>query len=482
MSYPRIASHKDLESFREHLQRMHPDMEVHAEPLGADSPLARPFEHRGRTLANRFAIHPMEGWDGTTDGLPSELTLRRWRHFGASGADLVWGGEAFAVSPEGRANPNQLARVPGADTLAGLRALRVELRTGREQAGLDPDGGWHGLQLTHSGRWARPTEAGPAPRVAFRHPVLDQRVGVVDDSAVLTDEELETIADGFIESARLAEQAGFDFVDVKSCHGYLLHEVLAGRARPGRYGGAFEQRTALLRRILAGIGAACPELEVAIRVSVADLYPHAPGGEDRIGAPDGDPVLPYRHGFGVDPDDPLRFDLEEPMRFLALLQELGVQLVNVSVGSPYYCPHVQRPAAFPPSDGYLPPEDPLRSVTRQLALVRAVKASFPSLTVVGSAYSYLQDFLPHVAAHEVNAGHVDFIGLGRMVLSYPDLPRDVIAGRPLQRKRICRTFSDCTTGPRHGMVSGCFPLDPFYRQRPEAKEVRKLRPAAEGRA
>jgi hypothetical protein len=150
--------------------------------------------------------------------------------------------------------------------------------------------------------------------------------------------------------------------------------------------------------------------------------------------------------------------------------------VNITVGSPYYCPHLQRPAYYPPSDGYLPPEDPLRGVIGHLNAVRRCKAAFPELPLVGTGYSYLQEYLPHVAQHEVGRGHVDLVGIGRMVLAYPELPADVLAGRPLDARRICRTFSDCTTGPRNGLVSGCFPLDPHYRALPEAALVRARRP------
>ncbi len=146
-------------------------------------------------------------------------------------------------------------------------------------------------------------------------------------------------------------------------------------------------------------------------------------------------------------------------QFLALLQELGIELVNLSAASPYYNPHVTRPAYFPPSDGYLPPEDPLVGVARQIHAAAQVKARFPDLLMVGSGYSYLQDWLPYVAQHTVGAGMIDFVGLGRMVLSYEEMPADVLAGRELQRKRVCRTFSDCTTAPRNGLVSGCYPLD-----------------------
>ena len=100
------------------------------------------------------------------------------------------------------------------------------------------------------------------------------------------------------------------------------------------------------------------------------------------------------------------------------------------------------------------------------------------MVFVGSAYSYLQEWLPNVAEHAVRSGHVDSVGLGRMVLSYPDLPADQLEGRALQRKRVCRTFSDCTTGPRAGLVSGCYPLDDFYGDRPEAARVKAVKEAA----
>jgi 2,4-dienoyl-CoA reductase-like NADH-dependent reductase (Old Yellow Enzyme family) len=155
-----------------------------------------------------------------------------------------------------------------------------------------------------------------------------------------------------------------------------------------------------------------------------------------------------------------------------------VRWVCVTAGSPYYNPHMQRPALFPPSDGYLPPEDPLVGVARQIAATASLKKDFPSLAIVGSAYSYLQEWLPHVAQYTVRHGMTDFVGLGRMVLSYPELPADVLAGRPLQRKQICRTFSDCTTGPRQGLVSGCFPLDPFYEKHPDAEKLKELKGTA----
>ncbi len=274
----------------------------------------------------------------------------------------------------------------------------------------------------------------------------------------------------------LAEKAGYAFVDVKHCHGYLGHEFLSAVDREGDFGGSFENRTRFLREITAGIRAEAPKLEIGVRLSAFDFVPFKPG-DDRTGVPDAS--APYRYAFGGDASG-LGIDLTEPVRFLDLLTELGIPLVCITAGSPYYNPHIQRPAMFPPSDGYQPPEDPLVGVARQIGAVAALKSMRPDLIVVGSGYSYLQEWLPNVAQYAVRTGMVDSVGIGRMVLSYPELPRDVIEGRPMQRKLFCRTFSDCTTAPRNGMVSGCYPLDEFYKAREEYGVLMALKGEAEG--
>ena len=475
--HPAISSFKTVEAFRARLRELAPELDCDGEILDVSGPMGQPLAYRGRTIGNRWAAHPMEGWDGTESGLPTEFTLRRWRNFGRSGAKLIWGGEAFAVTEDGRANPNQLFLNPDADARGGLTALLAELRAGHTEVGFTTDGMWIGLQLTHSGRWARP-HGKAAPRVPQHHPLLDGRSGVDPDSKLLTDGELEDIADAFVRAAVLADEVGFDFVDIKCCHGYLLHELLACRHRPGSYGGDLENRTALFRRIVQGIREAAPGLDIGVRLSLYDAVPHAADPDDSrgVGAPElSAEQLPYEHGFGMNPHFPDQPDLEEPFLFLNMLRDLDIRLVNLTLGSPYYCPHLQRPATWPPSDGYLPPEDPLLSVTAHIKAARATKRAFPDLIFVGTGYTYLQGFLPHVAQNEVREGHVDFVGLGRLLLSYPELPLDTLAGRPLERKRLCRTFSDCTSGPRGGHISGCYPLDPHYRVLPEARPLREAR-------
>lgn len=465
--FPRIASLRTPDALRERLAALDAtlpcDDAVEAAPA---SPLADALPlGAGLEAPNRFVIQPMEGWDATPEGRPSELTERRWRNFGRSGAGWIWGGEAVAVQREGRANPNQLVIDEG--TVGSLASLRQQLlEEAREGGHPEPV---VGLQLTHSGRWSRP-EGPKAPRTAYRHPVLDRRVDVRDDGPVLSDAELERLVDDFATAARLAREAGYAFVDVKHCHGYLLHEFLSARTRSGRFGGAaLEARTALSRAILEAVRAAAPDLPIGVRLSLFDHVPHAPGPEGR-GVPELH-ELPYRHGFGLDPQAPGRIDLEEPIAFARELAGVGVAWINVTASSPYYAPHLQRPALFPPSDGYQPPEDPLVGVARLLGAARDLKRAVPDLTVVSSGWTYLQEYLPHVAQACVREGWFDAVGLGRMVLSYPDLPADALVGRTLTRKKVCRTFSDCTTAPRNGLVSGCYPLDPFYRGRPERERL-----------
>jgi 2,4-dienoyl-CoA reductase-like NADH-dependent reductase (Old Yellow Enzyme family) len=379
------------------------------------------------------------------------------------------------VRPDGRANPQQLvASEASIGALAKLReALLDEARSAGHPAPVV------GLQLTHSGRWSIPDPGVRRPRIAFRHPLLDARVDVADDAAVLTDAEIDALIEDFACAARIAERAGYAFVDVKHCHGYLLHEFLAARSRPGRFGGpALADRTRLAFAMIDAVRAAAPTLAVGVRLSAFDVLPHRRGASGR-GEPESI-ALPYALGFGIDANDPSRIDLAEPIAFVRALVERGVTWINLTSSSPYYAPHVQRPALFPPSDGYPPPEDPLAGVARLLAAARAIQRAVPEAIVVSSGWTYLQEFIPHVAQACLRDGWFDAVGLGRMALSYPELPADAIAGRALVRGKLCRTFSDCTTAPRNGLVSGCYPLDPFYRERPErdALEAAKKRSAS----
>jgi NADPH2 dehydrogenase len=484
--FPKVGHFKDVPSFAAHLKQLGLNLPCDAAVLSAagQSPMATPIDVGGFVVGNRWCIHPMEGWDGTTTGEPTEHTLRRWKHFGESGAKLIWGGEAFAVQGDGRANPNQLGIIDKDEDRAarGLANLLRALTEAHKDKIGKTDDLLVGLQLTHSGRFCRPYDKKKlAPKIAYHHPILDPKFGIAadDDSVVITDGEIRQLIENYIAAAKLAQKIGFKFVDVKHCHGYLGHELLSAFTRPGPFGGSFENRTRFTREIIKGIQAECPGLMIGVRLSVFDEPPFkadpSRGGGGKLGP--GIPEefakhIPYRYGFGCDQNNPLQMDLFEPMAFINMLASMGVRMINASCGSPYYNPHIQRPAMFPPSDGYQPPEDPLVGCARQIEATRELKQACPESIFIGTAYTYLQEYLPHVAQAVVREGWTDLVGLGRLVLSYWELPADTLAGRPMQVKRICRTFSDCTTAPRNGIISGCFPLDHYYKDAGEHAELK----------
>ena len=394
---------------------------------GPDSPLARPYALDSRIIGNRFAILPLEGWDGTADGRPTALTRRRWQRFGLSGAKLIFGGEAVAVRQDAKGSPNQLMiSEETVDEIGELRELLV--RTHEEYFG-DSDDLLVGLQLTHSGRVYRPLDKrGPEPRILYHHPVLDRRFGMTRDTPVMTDDDIAQLIEDFIKAAKLAQQAGFDFVDIKHCHGYLGHEFLSAVERPGRYGGSFENRTRFLREIVAGIRTEAPGLDIAVRFSAFDFVPFQRGADGR-GEPSEFSGGKYLYAFGGDGTG-LGIDLAEPLAFLDLLLKLDIRLVCISAGASYNA-HILRPDFTPLLGAYRPPEDPLIGVNRLISITSELKRQRPELAYVGSGYSYLQQWLPNVAQSVISEGMTDFVGIGRMSLCYPDMVADILAGRAL---------------------------------------------------
>jgi len=484
--YPKMASLGHIGGFQAYARSLGLEFPCDAAiETGIGAPLAQPMDVAGHRLTNRFCILPMEGWDGTAEGGPSENTRRRWQNFGRSGAKFIWGGEAVAVRHDGRANPHQLCLTDATQPdIASLRDLLIAAH--RDPASGNDDGAlFIGLQLTHSGRFCRPNPGGRMePVILYRHPILDRKFGLAADHPVMSDDDIERLIHDYVVAAKRAQQCGYDFVDLKHCHGYLGHEFLSAMHRPGRFGGSLENRTRFLREMVAGIRAEAPGLEIGVRLSAIDLVPFRPDPEQSSGtilgpgAPEPfETLLPYDWAFGANPTEPTEPDMAGSFAFCEILQRLGIRLLNITAGSPYYNPHVTRPALYPPSDGYRPPEEPLVGVLRLLNVTRQIKARFPDMICVGSGYTYLQEYLPYVAQAVVREGWTDFVGLGRMVLAYPELPRDVLTDGGMKKKRLCRTFSDCTTAPRNGLVSGCYPLDPLYKKSPEAKtlaEVKKL--------
>ena len=423
-------------------------------PLSDDlSPTFAPTTVGGRAVGNRWCVHPMEGCDGEPDGAPGPLTVRRFERFGDGGAKLVWG-EACAVTASARANPRQLWLAD--HTLPGFRDMVAKCRAAHRAANGDDADLLVGLQLTHSGRYSR------SPVVACRDAILESRPGA-SVPPLATDDELARLVDDYVATAKLAAAAGFDFVDVKQCHRYLLSELLGARTRPGRYGGSFENRTRLAREVIQAVRAQVPGLIVATRLNVFDGVPFRKGPGD-VGEPD--PwATPPENGWGLSASDPFTPDLTEPLRWVGEMIGLGVAAVNVTLGNPYAQPHYGRPFEAAPPDGYLMPEHPLVGVARHFSLTAAVQAAFPALPVVGTGYSYLQEFLPQAAAGNLLAGRTTFAGVGRATLSQPDWVRQLRDHGRLDRKRVCRTFSYCTAimrerrHPLGQFPTGCPPFD-----------------------
>jgi 2,4-dienoyl-CoA reductase-like NADH-dependent reductase (Old Yellow Enzyme family) len=447
------------------------DLEQANSHLGLDlrftddlTPLFQPVRIGPLKAGNAMCIQPMEGCDGTLDGRPDELTLRRYQRFGAGGAKLIWF-EASAVVDEGRANSRQLFLNENT-ALDFERVLRACRESHRAAFGSD-DELVIGVQLTHSGRYSY-----RRPQIAFHDPLLDPRTivnsstceTVTSDFPIIEDDALGKLVDYYVAAARIALRIGFQFVDIKQCHRYLLNELLAAKTRPGRYGGSLENRTRLASEIFTAIRSETPQLVLASRLNVYDGIPF----RKRVGDDVGEPCVwtaPVQSAWGTSESDPLQPDLSEPKAWIGRMIELGVELINVSMGNPYATPHLVRPFEYPPPDGYETPEHPLVGVDRHFRLTEELQKTFPSLPIVGSGYSYLQEFLFNAGAANLRDHRATFVGVGRAALPQPDFAKQLLENGHLDRRRVCRTFSYCTAlmrSKKHPLgqyPTGCPPFD-----------------------
>jgi len=379
-------------------------------------------------VANRVVLQPMEGCDCNRDGSPSDLTIEKYLKAARSGAGVVWF-EANAVCPEGRTNPRQMMLT--SDNLSKFKTLLCQMREiAKQECGISPV---FILQLTHSGRQSI------TPMIAYRNPVYEERRPVTDEH-IVTDEYLDTLPETYVASARLAVEAGFDGVDVKSCHGYLFQELLSAFNRDGRYGGSFENRTRLYLDCVRAVKKAIPNhILLTTRLSVSDMV-----------------QKPY--GFGTNEQNEL--DLTEPDRLIDRLVMCGIQILNVTVGNPYYNPHVNRPYR---KGGYLPPETAQAGLERFEHIEKHIKEKFPTLTVVGSGLSYYRDDLIEQSERQLREEICDMVGFGRMWLAYPDFFKDHLCGA-FDSKKCCLACSKCTELMRAGQVSGCAVFNEYYRK------------------
>jgi 2,4-dienoyl-CoA reductase (NADPH2) len=423
---------QSLRQLRERIGALNLDLET-SDDL---SPLFEPASAAGFRLANRLAVLPMEGCDALPDGSPAELTFRRYRRFASGGAGLLWF-EATAVVEEGRANPRQLWLHPGS-AAAFASLVEDSLRAAKETPGA-VHRPFLVLQLTHSGRYSRPGR-NPRPIIAHHSPYLDPLHQLSPDYPVISDAELEQLEDRYVEAARLAQHAGFDAVDIKACHRYLVSELHASFTREGRYGGTFENRSRFMRNVVTKIRENVPGLIVTSRLNAYD-------------------AMAYPYGFGVDKEDPWRPDLEEAAALVRILRSVGSPLVNITIGNPYYSPHVNRPFDLPTTGGAIPAESPLAGVARFAGIVREIQRNFPDMLVIGGGYSWLRQFFPNVAAAAVRDGWVSVVGVGRMAFAYPGFARDLYEKGSLDPEQVCVACSACTQIMRDGGRAGCVPRD-----------------------
>jgi 2,4-dienoyl-CoA reductase (NADPH2) len=400
------------------------------------SPLLTPIRIGDHSLPNRLAVHPMEAFDAAPDGAPDELAFRRYRRYGSGGSGLIWF-EATAVVEEGRSNPRQFYLHEG--NVAEYERLVAETRRATAES-LGPD---HTpllvLQLTHSGRWSKP-DGTRRPVIAHHHDMLDAMVDIDATHPTVSDGELENLQQRFVDAAKLAASAGFDGVDVKSCHGYLGSELLAAFTREGRYGGPLENRARFLLETLHRIRTEVPGILVTSRLNVFD-------------------GLPYPYGFGVAREDPNEPDLGEPLALLEELQSLGCPVANITLGVPYCRPHLGRPfnRAVPGSPSA--PEHPLVGVARFLDLTARLQRGLPELPLVGTGYSWLRHFFPYIGAAAVREGGVSLVGVGRMAFAYPDFARDLAEHGVLDPRKSCVGCSSCSELMWSGERSGCVVRD-----------------------
>lgn len=430
------------------------EVEEKVQSLGANikfnedlSPLHAEVKVGKRVAPNAIAVLPMEGCDSNPDGSPSELVLRRYKRFAEGGAGLLWW-EACAVVVEGRANPLQMMLTK--DNLPQFQEVVEHCN----QAAMDRNGKkpLNILQLTHSGRYSRPEGHKGAPIVPQHDPILDPRVGLAPDAPVVTDEYLDGLTAHYVTSALLAKEAGFDGVDIKSCHRYLLSELIASHTREGKYGGSFENRSRFLRQTIRAVKEAVgDDFIIACRFNVFDAHP-------------------YPYGFGCDKENMWKFDPTEPMALVRMLVEEGVDLLSNSAGNPYYIyPQVTRPFDLSSMGIPVPDEHPLESMERLFDFTRQIQKAAGDVPVVGNGYTWLRQYLPYAGAANLADGSCKFVGLGRSSFAYPDAPRDILLSGEMDPKQCCITCSKCTQIMRDHGRTGCVikdskPYSDFYKE------------------
>lgn len=387
----------------------------------------------GLTAPNRLCVNPMEGGDADADGGPSTLTFRRYKRYAEGGAGIIWV-EATAVTEGGKGRPRQLHL--NEESVESFSQLVDLIKKSSRFANVEPGGPVAVIQLTHSGRQSAP-RGRPEPVIARHSDLLEDNSNLSRDYPVISDAELGELKQDFVRAAGLAARAGFDAVDVKACHGYLLHELLtAYESRNSRYRGEFTRRTKFLLDVLEEIKKEFPKITLASRL---DLYDN----------------IPYPDGWGVSRDGGIEPDLTEPKRLLSTMEKSGLKMVNVAFGNGYYDPFLERPYDRSTAGGDTPQYSPLEAISTNLKLTAEIGESFPHLFKVGGGISWLREFSPYVAAAMRGGGWVDGIGLARIALANPDFANELYREGELQGDRLCVTCSCCTQMLEDYVEAGC---------------------------
>jgi 2,4-dienoyl-CoA reductase (NADPH2) len=398
------------------------------------SPLFEEISLGSKTIVNRLAVHPMEGYDANPDGSPSDFTFRRYKRFAKGGSALLWF-EATSVVPDGRSNPRQLwlhrqnvndfARLVGETRREAVKSLGKEHNI------------YCVLQLTHSGRYSKP-EGYPQPRVALYNPILDDNK---ENLLIFSDEELDDLQESFVDAACLAHQADFDAVDIKACHGYLVNELLTAFGRQdSKYGGSFSNRIRFLEGLVEKIHQEVPLIHVAVRLNAFD-------------------GIPFPFGFGASREESEKIDLTEPKKVVTRLYERGCSLLNITVGIPFQTPHLGRPFDRPVKGFPKPQEHPLEGVSRMISLTADLQKEFPKLPIVGTGYSWLRQFFPSVGAAVLQNRMASLIGVGRSAFAYPEAPLDLMKKGKINPRKACISCSRCSEMMRMGGIVGCVMKD-----------------------
>ncbi|MFW5980920.1 MAG: hypothetical protein ACOCRB_02730 [Halanaerobiaceae bacterium] len=420
----------NIEEIKEKLNKLNQNL-----PFSKNySSLFKEVSLENKIIPNSIAIQPMEGCDGSEKGEPEELTFRRYKRFGSGGAGLIWM-EATAVENRARANPGQLFL--NDNTASEFKKLREQtLESAVKTMGKD-----HKpiivIQLTHSGRYSKP-EGESEPIIAHHSQILDPEMSLSCDHPLITDKELDQLQRKYVEAATLAKEMGYDGVDIKACHGYLINELLGAYTRENsKYGGSYENRTRFLKQVIKRVKAKNPDLIVTTRLNVYD-------------------AIPYPYGFGMDQDGSMKPDLTEPIKLIRELHQLGVNMINIATGNPYYNPHVERPFDTNVKGGYIPEAHPLENVSKNMEITKKIQKKVPeAIITIASGLSWLRQYVPALGAGLKENDWCDLIGLGRMALAYPDFVKDLKEKGELDPQKICISCSSCSQLMRDGKSSGC---------------------------